>query len=188
MGAWHQDRLADWPTDRLTVGRNITLSLLVQLAVGDSRGKKSAGEDLTCDLKSTFVALTSAVWLGAFSELWRLVEYRLVQSDWRSVKRTSEEWFEVIVSGLLPVAWRRIVDTENPSVCATVKCTVCRIAIGLWLSLIKRDCNRSAHKIQSSELEPAISSRVSPYTSQYITMQDLRFSWQILRLVGYVVR
>jgi hypothetical protein len=56
-------------------------STVVQLAVGDSRGKMSAGEDSTYDLKSVFVALTSAMRLGAVSELWRLVEYRLVQGD-----------------------------------------------------------------------------------------------------------
>jgi hypothetical protein len=82
------------------------------MAVGDSRGKKSAGEDLTCDLKSLFLALISAVRLGAVSELWELTEYRLVQSDWRrSDKKTSEEWFEVIASGLRPVARRWLVET-----------------------------------------------------------------------------
>jgi hypothetical protein len=33
---------------------------------------------------------------------------------------------------------------------------MCRIAIVLWLYVIKSDCNRSANKIQSSELEPVI--------------------------------
>jgi hypothetical protein len=64
-------------------------STVVQLAVGDSRRKNSAGEDLTCDLKSLFVALTSAVQHRAVSELWRVVEYRLVHSDRRrSDKKT----------------------------------------------------------------------------------------------------
>jgi hypothetical protein len=38
--------------------------VLIQLAVGESRGK-SAGEDLTCDLKSLFVTLISAVQCGS---------------------------------------------------------------------------------------------------------------------------
>jgi hypothetical protein len=49
-------------------------------------------------------------------------------------------------------------------------CKVCGIAIALWCSEIKSGCNQSANKIQSSKLEPFISSRVSqPHTSQYIT-------------------
>jgi hypothetical protein len=35
------------------------------MVVGDGRGKKSAGGDLTCDLKSLFVALISAVQCGS---------------------------------------------------------------------------------------------------------------------------
>jgi hypothetical protein len=34
--------------------------------------------------------------------------------------------------------------------------------------VITRGCNQSANKIQSSELEPVITSRVPPYTSQYV--------------------
>jgi hypothetical protein len=37
-----------------------------------------------------------------------------------------------------------------------------------WLSVIKRGRNRSANKIQSSELEPVIPSHVPPYSWQYV--------------------
>jgi hypothetical protein len=38
----------------------------------------------------------------------------------------------VLVSVLRSIARRRLVDTENPSVCATVECKVCKSAIALY--------------------------------------------------------
>jgi hypothetical protein len=38
------------------------------------------------------------------------------------------------------------VETGNSSACATVHSNVCKSAIVLHLSVIKRDCNRSANK------------------------------------------
>jgi hypothetical protein len=41
-------------------------------------------------------------------------------------------WFEVTVSVLRSVARRRLVETENPRVCATVNCRLCKSAIALY--------------------------------------------------------
>jgi hypothetical protein len=41
---------------------------------------------------------------------------------------------------------------------------MCGIAIALWLSVIKRGCNRTANKIQSPELEPVIYVMCTPRT------------------------
>jgi hypothetical protein len=38
------------------------------------------------------------------------------------------------------------VKTGNPSACATVNCEVCKSAIALYLSVIKRTCNQGANK------------------------------------------
>jgi hypothetical protein len=38
------------------------------------------------------------------------------------------------------------VKTENPSACATGNCKVCKSAIALYLSVIKRTCNQGANK------------------------------------------
>jgi hypothetical protein len=38
-------------------------------------------------------------------------------------------------------------ETLNPSVCATVDCKVCVIAIALYVCVIKKGCNRRANKI-----------------------------------------
>jgi hypothetical protein len=38
------------------------------------------------------------------------------------------------------VARRRLAETENPSACATVYCKVCKSAIALYVSVIKREC------------------------------------------------
>jgi hypothetical protein len=49
----------------------------------------------------------------------------------------------VLVSVLRSVARRRLVETENPSACATVGCKACKSAIALYclyLSVIKREC------------------------------------------------
>jgi hypothetical protein len=64
----------------------------------------------------------------------------------------------VLASVLRSVARRRLVETENPSACAMVNWNVCKSAIALYclyLSVIKRVC-----VIESSELEPVISSHV----------------------------
>jgi hypothetical protein len=52
----------------------------------------------------------------------------------------------VLVSVLRSVARRRLMETENPSACATVKRKVCKSAIELYLNVIKRDCNQGANK------------------------------------------
>jgi hypothetical protein len=54
--------------------------------------------------------------------------------------------FEVLISVLRSVARRRLLKTENPSACATVNWKVCKSAIALYLSVIKRTCNRSSNK------------------------------------------
>jgi hypothetical protein len=41
---------------------------------------------------------------------------------------------------------RRLVKTENPSACVTVNWKVCKSAIALYLSVIKRTCNKVANK------------------------------------------
>jgi hypothetical protein len=49
----------------------------------------------------------------------------------------------VVVSVLTYVARRRLVETGNPSVCATVNCKVCKSEIVLcclYLSVIKSEC------------------------------------------------
>jgi hypothetical protein len=57
-----------------------------------------------------------------------------------------QEVIEVQVSVLRSVARRRLVETENPSACATVKCKVFKSAIALYglyclyVSVIKRAC------------------------------------------------
>jgi hypothetical protein len=38
------------------------------------------------------------------------------------------------------------VETENPSACVTVDWKVCKSAIALYLSVIKRTCNQGANK------------------------------------------
>jgi hypothetical protein len=48
-----------------------------------------------------------------------------------------------VVSVVRPVARRRLVETENPSACATVDCKVCEIAIALYASVNKSGCNQS---------------------------------------------
>jgi hypothetical protein len=47
---------------------------------------------------------------------------------------------------LRSVARRRLVETEKPSACETVNCKLCKSAIALYLSVIKRTCNRNAKK------------------------------------------
>jgi hypothetical protein len=54
-----------------------------------------------------------------------------------------------------PVARRRLVETKNPSACATVNVKRVEIAIALYVSVTTNGCNRSANKIQSFEVEPA---------------------------------
>jgi hypothetical protein len=44
------------------------------------------------------------------------------------------------------VARRRLVKTDNPSACATVNWKLCKSAIALYLSVIKRTCNQEANK------------------------------------------
>jgi hypothetical protein len=47
---------------------------------------------------------------------------------------------------LRSVARRRLVETENPSACATVNCKLCKCSdSAVWL-VIKRDCNRRVNK------------------------------------------
>jgi hypothetical protein len=53
---------------------------------------------------------------------------------------------EVLVSVLRSVVRRRLVKTANPSACATVNWKVCKSAIALYLSVIKRTYNQGANK------------------------------------------
>jgi hypothetical protein len=51
------------------------------------------------------------------------------------------------------------VKTENPSVCVTVKCKLCKSAItlySLYLSVIKRDYNQSANKANHPNYNPSL--------------------------------
>jgi hypothetical protein len=47
---------------------------------------------------------------------------------------------------LRSVARRRVLKTEDPSACATVNWKLCKTAIALYLSVIKRTCNQGANK------------------------------------------
>jgi hypothetical protein len=76
----------------------------------------------------------------------------------------------VLASVLRSVTRRRLVKTENPSACATVKWKVCKSAIALYclyLSAIKRDFNQSANKSNHPSQNPSFSSRIPSYTWQY---------------------
>jgi hypothetical protein len=80
-------------------------------------------------------------------------------------KKTSQR-FEVIVSVLRSVARRRLIESENPSACATVNWKVCKSAIALYclyLNVIKRECvtevlinpnirNRTRHFVRRTTL------------------------------------
>jgi hypothetical protein len=84
----------------------------------------------------------STIQFTTVSELCRLVEYRVIEDE---IKRRLNCYFK-LVSVMRSVARRRLVETENPSARATVNCKVCKIAIALQLSVIKRTCNQSANK------------------------------------------
>jgi hypothetical protein len=71
---------------------------------------------------------------------------------------------EVLVSVLRAVARRRLVETGNPSACATLNWKICKSAIALYLSVIQRTCNEGANKSNQSIENPLFSSRVPPYT------------------------
>jgi hypothetical protein len=64
-------------------------------------------------------------------------------------KKTSLR-FEVTVSVLRFVAWRRLVETENHSASATVNCKLCKSELALYLSVIEIDCNRGGNKSNHS--------------------------------------
>jgi hypothetical protein len=51
-------------------------------------------------------------------------------------------WFRetCIIPVLRSVARRRLVKPGNPSVCAMVKCELCKSLYGLYLSVIKCEC------------------------------------------------
>jgi hypothetical protein len=56
------------------------------------------------------------------------------------------------------------VKTGNPSVSATANWNVCKSAIALYLSVVKRTCNQGANKYNIPNWNPLFSSRVAPYT------------------------
>jgi hypothetical protein len=56
------------------------------------------------------------------------------------------------------------VKMENPGMCAMVNWKVCKSAIALYLSVIKRTCNQGANKSNHPNWNPLFSSRISPYT------------------------
>jgi hypothetical protein len=47
------------------------------------------------------------------------------------------------------------VETENPSTCATVNWNVCKSAIALYLSVIKRNCNQGGNKSNHPKQNPS---------------------------------
>jgi hypothetical protein len=53
---------------------------------------------------------------------------------------------KVVISVLRSVATRQLVETENPNAYAKVNWEVCRTAIALYLSVIKRICSQGANK------------------------------------------
>jgi hypothetical protein len=58
----------------------------------------------------------------------------------------SDSKSEVIVSVLISVAGTRLVETENPSACATVNWKVSKSTIALNLNVIKKDCKQITNK------------------------------------------
>jgi hypothetical protein len=50
------------------------------------------------------------------------------------------------VSVLRSVARGQLVNTDNPSACATANWKLCKSAIPLYLSVMKRTCNQGANK------------------------------------------
>jgi hypothetical protein len=52
------------------------------------------------------------------------------------------------------------VKLENPSACATVNCKLCKSAIALYLSVIKRTSNQGANKSNHPNWNPLFSSRI----------------------------
>jgi hypothetical protein len=56
--------------------------------------------------------------------------------------KKASQWFYVLVSVLRSVARRRLVETENPSACATVNCKLCKLATALYLIVTKRERER----------------------------------------------
>jgi hypothetical protein len=72
--------------------------------------------------------------------------------------------FEALIFILRSVARRRLVKTENPSVCATVDWKLCKSAIALYLSVIKGTCNQGAIKSNHPNYNPLFSSPLPPNT------------------------
>jgi hypothetical protein len=62
---------------------------------------------------------------------------------------------DVIVSVLRSVARRRLVETGNRSVCATVNCKSWRATIALYLHVIKRTCNQGANESNHPNYNPS---------------------------------
>jgi hypothetical protein len=56
------------------------------------------------------------------------------------------------------------VETENPSACVTVNYKVCKSAIALYLTVIKRTCNPGVNKTNHPNSYPLFSSLVPSYT------------------------
>jgi hypothetical protein len=49
---------------------------------------------------------------------------------------------------------------------------MCKSAIALYLNIIKRECNQGANKSNNPNYSPPFSSRVPPYTRQYLSADN----------------
>jgi hypothetical protein len=151
MGALFQDRLADW-----TVGRNITLTLILIL---DS----SVPHEESSRWGSQWMQWQLLVQLRANNNRGRSTRTRVrigtrsteekKRSAWEELTCDCKAWFmcniwsvRLVVSVLIAVARRRLVETGNPSACATVVCKWCKSARALYLSVIETGCNPTVNK------------------------------------------
>jgi hypothetical protein len=77
------------------------------------------------------------------------------------------------------------VETEKLSAGATVNSKFCKSAIALYLSVIKRTCNRSANKSNHPIYNPLFSSRVPPLHVKIITIDSAdKMFWE--GLIAYL--
>jgi hypothetical protein len=115
-----------------------------QFSVGDSSGRFVVEEDLNMWIEDFVWAVVSRVGMNNSSSsiqevgLWKVYVWIEVLIYVQYL-----ECETVVVSVLRSVARRRLVETGNPSACATVCCKVCKAVRGrccLYLSVIKSEC------------------------------------------------